>query len=53
MAKRMGCAQERKKVNIHKKTELQNTRTHSILFWISEMLPKFIIVNLFHVGGFS
>jgi len=40
------------KVTIHKKcTELQNTRTHRILLWISEMLLKFIIVCLFHVGG--
>jgi len=36
------------KVNIHKKyTELQNTTIHRIVFWISEMLLKFIIVYLF------
>jgi len=39
------------KANTHKKyTELQNTRIHRILFSISEMLLKFIIVYLFHVG---
>ena len=50
------CTAKKKyeKVNIHKKyTDLQNTRIHSILFWISEMLLKFIIVYLFHVGGVS
>jgi len=32
------------KVNIHKKyTELHNTRIHTILFWKSEMLLKFVI----------
>jgi len=41
-----------KKVNRHKKsTESQNTRTQSILFWISEMLLKFIIVFIFHLGS--
>jgi len=42
------------KVNTHKnKTELQNTRMHSILFWTGEMLLKFIVGNFFHVGGVS
>jgi len=40
------------KVNTHK-TELQNSRIHSILFWTGEMLLKFIIGNFFHVGGVS
>jgi len=41
-------------VNIDTKyTELQNTRIYRILFWISEMLQKFIIVHLFHVAGVS
>jgi len=35
------------------KTELQNTKIHSILFWTSEMLLKFIVGNFFHVGGVS
>ena len=26
---------------------------HKNLFWMSEMLLKFIIVHLSHVGGFS
>jgi len=34
-------------------SELQNTRTHSILFWISEMLLKFINVFSFHVEAIS
>ena len=29
------------------KTELQNTRIHSVLFWTREMLLKFIIGNFF------
>jgi len=44
------CTQKKKyeKVNIHKKyTELHNTRIHSILFWKSEMLLKFVIWNFF------
>ena len=42
------------KVNTQKnKTELQNTRIHSILFWTREMLLKFITGNFFHVGGVS
>jgi len=42
------------KVNTHKiKTELQNTRIHSILFWTGEIWLKFKIGNLFHVGGVS
>jgi len=37
---------------IHTKyTELQNTRIYRIWFWISEMLQKFIIVYLHHVGS--
>jgi len=41
-----------RKVNTYKKyTELENTRIYRILFWVSEMLQKFIIVYLFHVGG--
>jgi len=51
MPKRLGCAQGRKfeKLNIHNKyTELRNARIHRILFLISEMLLKFIIVYLFH-----
>ena len=36
-----------------KYTELQNTRIYRISFWISEMLQKFIIVYLYHVGGAS
>jgi len=43
-----------RKVNIHQKyRELQNTRIYKILFWISQMLQKFRIVYLFHVGGVS
>jgi len=43
-----------RKVNIHTKyTELQNTRIYRVWFWISEMLQKFIIVYLHHVGGVS
>jgi len=43
-----------RKVNIHTKyTELQNTRIYRIWFWIREMLQKFIIVYLYHVGGVS
>jgi len=57
MLKRMGCAEGRKnmrKLNIRTKcTELQNTRIYRISIWISEMLQKFIIVYLFHVGGVS
>jgi len=55
MLKRMGCAQGRKNAKskytqkIH--TELQNIRIYRVLFWISEMLQKFIIVYLFHIGG--
>jgi len=42
------------KATIHRKyTELQNTRIHRILFWISEMLLKIIFVYLFLVGGVS
>ena len=43
-----------REINTHKKyTELQNTRIYRILFWISEMLQKVMIVYLFHVGGGS
>ena len=41
------------KVNTKNKTELQNTRIHSILFWTREMLLKFITGIFFHVGGVS
>ena len=52
MLKKMGCAQGKKmrKVNIHKITKC---RIYRIWFWISEMLQKFIIVYLYHVGGVS
>ena len=55
MTKNIECAHRKyEKVNIHKRsTELQNTRIHSILFWTSEMLLKFIVGNLFHVGSVS
>jgi len=33
----------KKVIHTKNKTELQNTRTHSILFWTGEMLLKFII----------
>jgi len=38
---------------LKKYTELQNSKTYSILFSISEMLLKSIIVFVFHVGGVS
>jgi len=45
------CREEMRKANLHKKyTELQNTRIYRIFYWMSEMLQKFIIVYLFHVG---
>jgi len=49
MQKSIECAHRKcEKVNIHKKsTGLQNTRIHSILFWTSEMLLKFIMGNFF------
>jgi len=52
MLKRMGCAQGRKmrKVNMHKITKY---RIYRIWFWISEILHKFTIVYLYHVGGVS
>jgi len=56
MPKGKGCAQGRKNAKskytqkIHRITKTTN---HRILFWISEMLLKFIIVYLFHVGGVS
>jgi len=55
MPKRMGCAQGRKmrKINIHKMHRITNYRIYRICFWISEMLQKFIIVYLYHVGGVS
>ena len=55
MPKSIECAHRKyEKVNTHtKKTELQNTRIHSILFWTREMLLKFIIGNFFHVGDVS
>ena len=55
MLKRMGCAQGRtmRKVNIHKIHRSTKYRIYRIWFWISEMLQKFIIVYLYHVGGVS
>jgi len=52
MLKRMEGAQSRKMGEVDMRTkyaELQNTRICRILFWISEMLQKFIIVYLLHV----
>jgi len=55
MLKKMGCAQGKKmrKVNIHKIHRITKCRIYRIWFWISEMLQKFIIVYLYHVGGVS
>jgi len=55
MLKRMGCAQRRKmrEANIHKTHRNTKYRIYRICFWISEMLQKFIIVHLYHVGGVS
>jgi len=39
-----------RKVNIHK---IHRITKYRIWFWISEMLQKFIIVYLYHVGGVS
>jgi len=42
------------KLNIHTKyAELQKSTIYRIWFWISEMLQKFIIVYVYHVGGVS
>jgi len=55
MPKSIECAHRKyENVNTHKnKTELQNIRIHSILFWTNEMLLKFMIGNFFYVGGVS
>ena len=40
-----------RKVNIHKIHRITEYRIYRMWFWISEMLQKFIIVYLYHVGG--
>ena len=53
MSRSIECAHRKyEKVFTKNKAELQNTRIHSILFWTREMLLKFIIGNIFHVGVF-
>jgi len=42
-----------REVNIHKIHRITKCRIYRIWFWISEMLQKFIIVYLYHVGGVS
>ena len=55
MLKRMGCAQGRKirKVNINKIHRITKYRIYRIWFWINEILHKFVIVYVYHVGGVS
>jgi len=44
---------EKNGICTEKKTHEKVTWINRILFWISEMLLKFIIVYPFHVGGVS
>ena len=47
------CSAGRLRIHTKNKTELQNPRIHSILFWTGEMLLKFKIGNFYRVGGVS
>jgi len=55
-AEKKGCAQGRKNAKskyIRKIHRITKYRIYRNWFWISEMLQKFIIVYLYHVGGVS
>jgi len=49
----MCTGKKMRKVNIHKIHRITKYRIYRMWFWISEMLQKFIIVYLYHVGDVS